>query len=112
MIWTLAFWKGAGERALKTAAQTAVGLMGTSALIQQVPWAVVASGTAMAVVLSLITSIGNADFTAGVPTTAKGLEATTVGKTDTTPVTPPARVAGEVPAGFVPATAPDPVPTV
>ncbi|MDK9343241.1 holin [Propionibacterium freudenreichii] len=67
MIWTLAFWKGAGERAIKTAAQTAVGLMGTSALIQQVPWAVVASGTAFAVILSLITSIGNADFTAGAP---------------------------------------------
>ncbi len=97
MIWTLAFWKGAGERAIKTAAQTAVGLMGTSALIEQVPWAVVASGTAFAVVLSLITSIGNASFTAGIPTTAKGLEATTVGKTDTTPVTPPARVAEEVP---------------
>ena len=108
MIWTLAFWKGAGERAIKTAAQTAIGLMGTSALIEQVPWAIVASGTAMAVVLSLITSIGNASFTAGLPTTAKGPEATTVGKTDTTPITPPARVAGEVPAGFVPAPAPDP----
>ena len=67
MIWTLAFWKGAGERALKTAAQTAIGLMGTSALIEQVPWAVVGSGTAFAVILSLITSIGNADFTAGLP---------------------------------------------
>ena len=108
MIWTLAFWKGAGERAIKTAAQTAIGLMGTSALIEQVPWTVVASGTAMAVVLSLITSIGNASFTAGVPTIAKGLEATTVGKTDTTPVTPPARVAEEVPAGFASATTPDP----
>ncbi|MDK9332666.1 hypothetical protein FAM23868_002006 [Propionibacterium freudenreichii] len=67
MIWTLAFWKGAGERAIKTAAQTAVGLMGTSALIEEVPWAVVGSGTAFAVILSLITSIGNADFTAGLP---------------------------------------------
>jgi len=108
VIWTLAFWKGAGERAIKTAAQTAIGLMGTSALIEQVPWAIVASGTAMAVVLSLITSIGNASFTAGLPTTAKGLEATTVGKTDTTPVTPPARVVAEVPAGFASATTPDP----
>lgn len=108
MIWTLAFWKGAGERAIKTAAQTAVGLMGTSALIEQVPWAVVASGTAFAVILSLITSIGNASFTAGVPTTAKGLAPETVGKAGTTPVTPPARVAEEVPAGSVPAPAPDP----
>ena len=65
MIWTLAFWKGAGERAVKTACQTALALIGTSALITDVSWVAVGSGTALAVLASLLTSVGNADFTAG-----------------------------------------------
>lgn len=66
MIWTKAFWKGAGERAVKTFFQTFVALIGTSAVIlQDVDWLFIGSGSTLAAILSLATSIGNADFTAG-----------------------------------------------
>ena len=66
MIWTKAFWKGAGERAVKTFFQTFVALIGTSAVIlQDVDWLFIGSGSILAAILSLATSIGNADFTAG-----------------------------------------------
>lgn len=67
MIWTAKFWKGAGERAIKTFFQTLVALIGTSAVVlQDVDWAFIASGSTLAAILSLATSLGNADFTAGV----------------------------------------------
>ena len=66
MIWTVAFWKGAGERAIKTFFQTFVALIGTSAVIlQDVDWLFILSGSVLAAVLSIATSIGNANFTAG-----------------------------------------------
>jgi hypothetical protein len=66
MIWTAAFWKGAGERAIKTFFQTFVALIGTSAvIIQDVDWIFIASGSTLAAILSVATSIGNAEFTAG-----------------------------------------------
>lgn len=66
MIWTLAFWKGAAERAIKTLFQTFVALIGTTAVIvQEVEWPIVVSGSILAAVLSVATSIGNAQFTAG-----------------------------------------------
>lgn len=66
MIWTKAFWKGAAERAIKTFFQTFVALIGTSAiLVQDVNWPVIASGSVLATILSIATSIGNADFTSG-----------------------------------------------
>ena len=51
----------AGVRAVKTIAQTAVSTIGTSALITEVNWAVVLSASALAGVLSLLTSL------AGIP---------------------------------------------
>lgn len=47
----------AGVRALKTIAQTAVATIGTSAILSEVNWTVVASASILAGVLSLLTSI-------------------------------------------------------
>lgn len=49
--------RAAGVRALKTVAQTAVGVIGASALISDVNWITVASAAALAGVLSLLTSV-------------------------------------------------------
>lgn len=54
--------KAAGVRAIKTVAQTAVALIGTNAIgITEVNWIGVASGAALAGVVSLLTSL------AGIP---------------------------------------------
>ena len=49
--------KAAGVRAIKTVAQTAVATIGTSAVICEVNWAVVVSASALAGVISLLTSV-------------------------------------------------------
>jgi hypothetical protein len=49
--------KAAAIRAARTAAQTALAALGTTALIQDVDWAIVASTTALATVASVLTSI-------------------------------------------------------
>lgn len=49
--------KCAGVRAIKTVAQTAVGVIGASALISEVNWATVISAAALAGVISLLTSV-------------------------------------------------------
>lgn len=51
------WWKAAGIRAIKTIAQTAVATIGTSAVISEVNWLIVASASALAGILSLLTSI-------------------------------------------------------
>ena len=53
----MTWWKAAGIRALKTVAQTAIATIGTSALISDVNWMIVASAAALAGVLSLLTSL-------------------------------------------------------
>lgn len=77
MIWTTAFWKGAGERAVKTFLQvfvpTFLAALGATAEgvldAWAAPWLVAlqsASGLALgATAISLLMSLGNAEFTAG-----------------------------------------------
>ena len=68
------FWTGAGERAAKTFFQTFVAValagvgadaIGTTAGIGDISWTNALSVAALAVILSVATSLGNADFTAG-----------------------------------------------
>ena len=49
--------KAAGIRAIKTVAQTAVATIGTSAVLGDVDWIVVASASVLAGVLSVLTSV-------------------------------------------------------
>ena len=51
------WWKAAGVRAVITAAQTAVALIGAATLISDIDWVAVGSATLLAGVLSVLTSI-------------------------------------------------------
>lgn len=54
--WKL-WWKAAAVRAVKTIAQTAVATIGTSAMLAEVNWLMVASASVLSGVLSLLTSV-------------------------------------------------------
>lgn len=56
-IMTKEFWVAAGIRALRTVCQTAISVIGTTALIQDVNWIVVGSSALLAGILSILTSI-------------------------------------------------------
>ncbi len=79
-MFTIEFWKGAGERAVKTFLQTFVAVVvaglgadavGVSAGLLDVSWVDALSVSALATIMSLATSAGNADFTAGTTKTVQ-----------------------------------------
>lgn len=60
--------KAAGIRAVKTMAQTAAALIGTSLVLSEVDWVTVASASVLAGLLSILTSV------AGLPEVKDGEE--------------------------------------
>lgn len=72
MIWTLAFWKGAAERAIKTFAATLAALLSANGIgLLDVDWGQALSVSGLATLVSFLIAVGNADFTAG--TDSKGI---------------------------------------
>lgn len=65
MIWTKEFWKGCAERAIKTFFQSAAASIAVGVGIDEVNWVGIGSIATVATILSIATSIGNANFTAG-----------------------------------------------
>ena len=51
------FWKAALIRAFRTLCQAAIAVIGPSTLLESVNWALVASASIMAAILSILTSI-------------------------------------------------------
>lgn len=51
------FWRAAAIRALRTIAQAAIAVIGTSAVLSQVDWKMVVSSAVLAGVLSVLNSI-------------------------------------------------------
>ena len=54
---TISWIRAAGIRAIKTFAQTMIATIGTTAIMQDVDWEVVFSASALAALLSILTSI-------------------------------------------------------
>lgn len=78
-IWTRAFWQGAGERSIKSAVQgffTGAGMSvvatqvgdGAGVMLIDVPWLLGINTAVVMAIFSFGTSIGNANFTAGINT--------------------------------------------
>lgn len=51
------WWKAAGVRAIKTVAQAAIAMIGTSAVMSSVDWKMVVSAAILSGILSLLTSV-------------------------------------------------------
>jgi hypothetical protein len=63
---TKTWLKAAGVRAIKTVSQTAIATIGTTVVMGEVNWIAVASASALAGILSMLTSI------AGLPEVKEG----------------------------------------
>lgn len=83
-MWTLTFWRAVAERALKTAAQTAIATIGTTAAFDEVDWRVIGSVVLLATIASVLTSIATAATTDGSPS-LNGSEALQYEQPPTTP---------------------------
>ena len=55
--YTVKWMRAAAIRAIKTLAQTAIATIGTTALIEDVNWALVVSASLLAAFLSILTSV-------------------------------------------------------
>lgn len=53
------FWKATFERTVRTAAQVAIATIGTTAAFHEVDWLIIGSATALASVLSVLTSVAS-----------------------------------------------------
>lgn len=59
-IWTTTFWKAAAERAIKSAAQSAVALLSVDGIgLLDVDWTQTASVSGLMALLSLLTSVAS-----------------------------------------------------
>ena len=56
-MFTGKFWRDAAERAIRTAAQSAIAAIGTTAVVQDINWEIVGGTTLTATLLSLLMSI-------------------------------------------------------
>lgn len=56
-ILTKEFWKAAAVRCIRTVAQAAIATIGTSAVLSDIDWIFVASASAVAGILSILTSV-------------------------------------------------------
>ncbi len=62
-MWTISFWKDTAERAIKTFAQAAIaGLSANVVGVLDVDWVAIASVSALAALVSILTSIASAPF--------------------------------------------------
>lgn len=52
------WWKAAGVRAVRTAAQSAAGAIGTTAVFYEVDWKLIGGIALMAGITSILTSLG------------------------------------------------------
>ena len=68
------WFKAALVRAVKTAAQAAIGVIGASAAMGDVDWAMVGSAALLAAILSVLTSV------VGVPEVDEGASAVKIAK--------------------------------
>lgn len=62
-MWTGTYWKQTAERAIKTGAQAALAFFVVGeTMFDQIDWTVVAGGTAVAAIASVLTSLASAPF--------------------------------------------------